>query len=499
MGKLASAGFRAKDPVPVWPTIAKSNSIPEQYRSPLNTSGRGQVGLGFLKAVVELLALHITVGRGASYSALSVTYASGGVEKTARTEHNPNGRQWIGSFGVTLPARLLLLEALLLDQHPDVKQDFFALFGKLKGLIGRPWPFAPAEMTKHASACDGEMMRLCDSMYFAIVQLESTDDVEFLDGNLSALTTLDLHDVLEPPPATVEAPAVSSLTTRLTRLVQRGGATMLLSGPSASFKSSFARQAAVDAGAALFIVQGTKSIEAIDLLGSPQVRNGQTLWVDGPVAQAMRHAQSSKTLLLIDEAMRLEPENLNALIPMLDRIPAAVLPSMGLTPISNGPHFVLRLPEELVPAPCENLSVVLTTNLGNGFFQPGNALDGALETRLRYKFHLERPGREVTESIYRAVWDDSTVIEPLYALTQFSAENLLRDGGLFEDSLSVTTNLAFLEELVAETQAGVALKDAFCDTAEFTLAPVVCPRDDYGRFEEAAFKTFMDRVRRESP
>jgi hypothetical protein len=439
------------------------------------------------------------VGQTATYSGISVTYTSGGSEKTARTEHNPNGRQWIGSLGVTFPARLILLEALVLDQHPDVKQDFFALFSKLKSLIGHPWPFAPAGLAKHASTCDGEMMRLCDSLYFAISQLESTDEVEHIEGNLSALASLDLHDILEPAPPPVAASAMGHLTPRLTRLVARGGTTMLLSGPSASFKSTFVRQAAADAQAALFIVQGTKSIEPIDLLGSPQVRDGETLWVDGPVAQAIRQAQTGKTVLLIDEAMRLEPENLNAIIPMLDRIPAAVLPSMGITPLTDGPHFVLRLPEELVPAPCENLSVALTTNLGSGFIQPGGTLDSALETRLRYKFYLGRPGRDVTESIYRAVLDDNKVIEPLFLLERFTSEHLLRDGGLFQDSLNVTTNLAFLEELVAETQAGVSLAEAFCDTAEFTLAPTVCPRDEYGRREEAAYRTFMDRVRRVSP
>lgn len=499
MGKLASAGFRAKDPVPAWPTIGKNNSIPESYRSPLNTSGRGQVGLGYLKAVVDLLTDGVIIGRGATYDAISVSYVSGGTEKTARTEQNPNGRQWIGTMGVTFSARLLLLEALLRGEHPDVKDAFFGLFNKLKGLIGRPWPFAPADVARHASACDGEMMLLCDVMYFAVLGLESTDDVEHVDGNLSPLNAFDLHDVLEPPTAPVAAPAVGNLTPRLTRMVRRGGATMLLSGPSASFKSTFARQAAVGAGAALFVVQGTKSIEPIDLLGSMQVIGGDTNWVDGPVAQAMRSAQRDKTLLLIDEAMRLEPENLNAIIPMLDRIPASDLPSMGIEPIADGPHFVLRLPEELIPAPVENLSVALTTNLGSGFFQPGDALDSALETRLRYKFHLERPGREVTEPIYRAVWDDSVVIEPLYALEQFTRENLIRDGGLFADSLSVTTNLAFLEELVTETEDGVSLKEAFYDTAEFTLAPAVCPRDDYGRFEDAAFKTFMDKVKRVRP
>lgn len=499
MGKLASAGFRAKDTVPVWHTIQKNNSIPEAYRSPLNTSGRGQVGLGYLKAVTELLTLSVTVGREKTYDAFSVTYASGGNEKTARSEQNPNGRQWIGSMGVTFGPRLLLLEALLRDEHPDVKDAFFVLFTKLRDLIGRPWPFAHADLTQHASDCDGEMMLLCDTMYFAVLQLKSTDEVEHVEGNLSPLTTLDLHDILEPPAEPVAPQVAGSLPGRLKRLVQRGGATMLLSGPSASFKSTFVRQAAADAGAALFIVQGTRSIEPIDLLGSVQVIGGDTKWVDGPVASAMRNAQCSKTLLLIDEAYRMEPHNLNAIIPMLDRITAEILPSMGLAPLTDGPHFVLNLPEERIPAPVENLSVALTTNIGSGFIQPADTLDGALETRLRFKFHLERPGREVTEPIYRAVLDDDLVLNALYALEQFTAENLIRDGGLFSDSLSVTTNLAFLEEVKPETEGGIAVNEAFCDTAAFTLAPAVCPRDDYGRYEDAAYRTFMDKVRRVSP
>lgn len=494
MGSLASAGFRAKDPVLGWPTILKNNNIPECDRSPLNTSGHGTVGLGYLKAVVELLTNQIIVGRDASSSAISVTYASSGSEKTARTEHNRNGNQWIGTFGVTFSARLLLVEALMLEQHPDVKADFFKLYDILKTRLGHAWPFSTAELANLQGTCDAEMMRLCDSTYFAVSQLERTDEVEHINSELPDLGRIDLHDYLEPV-TQAHALQVGSLASRLTRLVTRGGATMLLSGPSASFKSSFARQAAAEAGAALYIVQGTRSIEPIDLLGSVQVIGGDTKWIDGPVALAMRSAQQSKTLLLIDEALRLEPHNLNAIIPMLDRIPASVLPSMGVTPLTDGPHFVLRLPAELVPAPCENLSVALTTNLGNGFLQPGDGLDGALETRLRYKFHVGRPGRDVTEPIYRAVWDDSTVIEPLFVLEVFTTENLLRDGGLFADSLNVTTNLAFLEEVKAETDAGVGLKNAFYDTAEFTLAPAVCPRDDYGNFEDAAFKTFMDRVR----
>lgn len=144
------------------------------------------------------------------------------------------------------------------------------------------------------------------------------------------------------------------------------------------------------------VVGGHSGIESIDLLGSlipfsiPVYQNEtlskvrasdlldgadvpyqlnigtsqQLIWKDGPVTEAFRQAANgNKSILIIDELLRIPQRELNILL-------------TALTPINN--QYVLRTgrvlfiengiaKEEVIKAPIENIFIVATTNIGGSY------------------------------------------------------------------------------------------------------------------------------------
>jgi len=152
---------------------------------------------------------------------------------------------------------------------------------------------------------------------------------------------------------------------------------ILVSGPSGASKTYTVDKYVTTNGYTKEFIAGHEAIESTDLLGYP-IRHidGSFVWMDGPLTAAFRNAQAEKTVLFIDELLRIPSKELNILVG-------------ALTPNSSG-EFVLRTnrlvdiehgigKSETLVIPQENLWVVGTTNMGGNY--DVNEMDLALNDR----------------------------------------------------------------------------------------------------------------------
>ena len=152
---------------------------------------------------------------------------------------------------------------------------------------------------------------------------------------------------------------------------------VLVSGPSGASKTYTVDKYVTTNGYTKEFIAGHEAIESTDLLGYP-IRHidGSFVWMDGPLTAAFRNAQAEKTVLFIDELLRIPSKELNILVG-------------ALTPNSSG-EFVLRTnrlvdiehgigKSETLVIPQENLWVVGTTNMGGNY--DVNEMDLALNDR----------------------------------------------------------------------------------------------------------------------
>jgi len=152
---------------------------------------------------------------------------------------------------------------------------------------------------------------------------------------------------------------------------------VLVSGPSGASKTYTVDKFVTSNGYAKEFIAGHEAIESTDLLGYP-IRHvdGSFVWMDGPLTAAFRNASVEKTVLFIDELLRIPSKELNILVG-------------ALTPNSSG-EFVLRTnrlvdiengigKSETLVIPQENLWVVGTTNMGGDY--DVNEMDLALNDR----------------------------------------------------------------------------------------------------------------------
>jgi len=152
---------------------------------------------------------------------------------------------------------------------------------------------------------------------------------------------------------------------------------ILITGPSGSSKTYSVDKYITEKGYEKEFVAGHEAIEAIDLLGySIRHTDGSFVWLDGPLTSAFRKAKVGKSVLFLDELLRIPTKELNILIG-------------ALTPNSSN-EYVLRTnrlidlhdgigTSETIVVPRENLWVIGTTNMGSNY--DVNEMDLALNDR----------------------------------------------------------------------------------------------------------------------
>ena len=174
---------------------------------------------------------------------------------------------------------------------------------------------------------------------------------------------------------------------------------ILLEGDKGSGKTYAANMWAKGENIEPIFVGGHEQFESIDFLGHYiQQKDAQLIWKDGALSEAFRKAHSGqKTVLILDEILRIPKRELNILI-------------SALSPIDN--NYVLRTGraisavndiaiEEVIRTPVENLWVIGTTNIGDGY--EVESIDEALIDRFK-------PIRkDTTESELKSILDKTAL------------------------------------------------------------------------------------------
>lgn len=149
----------------------------------------------------------------------------------------------------------------------------------------------------------------------------------------------------------------------------------LLGGPTGSGKTHCARYLAARLDAPLITIQGKYSLHEANLLGSPILVGGETVWSDGPLTKALLASRERPVVLLLDEVNRARPEAKGVLFSALDDRGRVELDGRGGEVIQGNP---------------QNLIVVGTVNEGPGYYT--EQLDRAERRRFGNKWTVDYLG-----------------------------------------------------------------------------------------------------------
>ena len=489
-----------------FPSLTRRQPIPSHLASASATQ-QSVVGLGLVKAVCR--TLHMVTG---------LAYDDAGVTLQLIGSSGPHvlgthAGTWYDEHHSYLTGMLAVAEVLVLHrtvQHADCTEfatRWHTLLTTLAQDRGGPPPYSAHGLisASRSPAVTDAMMAATDALYQAIKALAPTIEEApdpaprpSMDGVLENIiygSTTTGH----PPAAPIASAQLGAGTIgTLRRLVRRGG-TALLVGPTGVGKTYAVKQAVLAEGARLVIVKGRPGLDDRQLYGGIYPTDTHYQWIDGPLAKAWRAAHAGEhVVLVIDELARLDPYHLAALIGALDPVSGAEVRSMGITRDGDDQqwYYVLSLPNgENLVAPCPQLSILATTNLGSDYAQLQTTFDAALLRRFALHLDIESlPGEVQHDILVQQHHLPAEVATVLVASAEFSASATAANGGLLQRELNLGTLINWATEARALVADGVAWTTALLAAADITAIPFACPRLADGRIEVPAAQMLREQI-----
>ncbi len=255
---------------------------------------------------------------------------------------------------------------------------------------------------------------------------------------------------------------------------------ILITGPSGSSKTYSVDKYITDNKYEKEFIAGHEAIESIDLLGySIRHTDGSFVWLDGPLTSAFRKAKIGKSVLFLDELLRIPAKELNILIGALtpNSSNEYVLRTNRLTGLENGIGT-----SETITVPKDNLWVIGTTNMGSNY--DVNEMDLALNDRFM-----------ITDvSIRQEVVDNIITTSDVNTLGEVVRNRLSKLFGLVNKlvqakELSYPLNIRHITKALRlaskKEEVGMYLKD---------LAPQVVSRTTEGVLNTTELQIYHDTV-----
>jgi len=220
-------------------------------------------------------------------------------------------------------------------------------------------------------------------------------------------------------------------------------------------------------------IRGNEGLEAWMFLGNYiPTESGKLVWVDGPLAQAFRSAASgTKTVLFIDEMLRIPKRELNVLVGALSpdddgNFSLDIDRASTISVDENGDAIGNR---ETIRCKTDMLWCVGTTNAGAGYAV--DSIDEALGDRFRtvIKRTGDKEMKAILESTAKVYGHDKKYVTKL--MNMYKSYNKLKESG----ELTKLVNLRHLCEILEFTEKGESMVDAATD-----LIPTWCSQDQHG-------------------
>jgi MoxR-like ATPase len=491
--------FSTKTNPAAFDIFTKNQAIPDHLRSCLAAKlaqGSSVIGLGVVAAVTRALTDDAKVCKDNDRFIVEYTDNEGILIKVV-CEYTGQ-RTWYSSDldDTLLPYIAVLIESLGFGLHdPEIVIRYEKLYRDLAADTNNIMTEASIQAVCSKLLHQENMMALTDALYYNL--RDTMTEVKEIDHLMAFQETLvENFWRVKPLVVSPNAKPITNGHQKIEQLIE-SGSSILLTGPTGTFKTETAKRATVATGRSMIVIKGMPGLEDRDLIGGITRTTGDPKWVDGPLTKAFRLAQSQKVCLIVDELLRFEAYYQAIFIGALDELAVDELNSMGLQALADERHRMLTLFNgETLIAPVSNLSIIATTNLGDEYIQAGGRIDGALLGRFNAIIDFKYADEKVALALYEAVAVNKAAALAAFEVEKFTRAKTVMDSGTLQRELNPRVVKNWLEQHARNIKAGAPATIAFLEAAEYTVIPFCVPRDSYGQLEETAKSSLMDEIRK---